>query len=107
VLVASGFAWRRDTARSLTRVLVFAGGGTDRMTRRARDDVPPPVARYLDFALSDDAPAGHTARVTWRGEFRMRPDADWVPFTASQVFTVNPPGFVWDARMRALPLVPV
>jgi hypothetical protein len=30
-----------------------------------------------------------------------------VPFTADQRFTDGPPGFVWDAEMRAFPLVPV
>ncbi len=27
----------------------------------------------------------------------------WVPFTADQFFTVTPPGFDWDARVRMLP----
>ena len=31
----------------------------------------------------------------------------WSPFTAEQYFTANPPGFVWDARIRMARLFPV
>ena len=38
---------------------------------------------------------------------RLKPDAAWSPFTAEQRFTASPPGFVWDATVRMMPLVPV
>ena len=31
----------------------------------------------------------------------------WKPFTAIEYFSVHPPGFVWDATIRASPLLPV
>ena len=33
--------------------------------------------------------------------------APWRPFSAMQHFTVDPPGFVWDASFEIVPLVPV
>jgi hypothetical protein len=38
---------------------------------------------------------------------RLEPDADWSPFTAHQHFTIRPAGFVWNAQLRMLPLIPV
>ena len=38
---------------------------------------------------------------------RLEPGGQWVPFSAEQQFTVGPPGFVWDARFRMMPLIPV
>ena len=38
---------------------------------------------------------------------RLQPRAEWSPFTAAQRFTVSPPGFVWDARVTMMPVIPV
>jgi hypothetical protein len=45
--------------------------------------------------------------VQWDGEFRTRPNATWSRFIANQHFTVDPPGFVWDATINMGPLLPV
>ena len=71
------------------------------------DALPAPVARYFAFAFPDGPVSARTVHIRWTGEFRMRPDARWVPFTALQDFTVQPPTFLWDARIRMLPLVRV
>ena len=68
------------------------------------DDLPPPVERYFRAALEVRQSPVTRARIRWRGQFLVRPETDgWVPFVADQVFTPNPPGFVWDARMRMAP----
>jgi len=69
--------------------------------------LPDPVARYFAFALTPGQPLVRRARIRWEGEFRTRPNAKWSPFVAMQDFTVRPPGFVWDATMHMMPLVPV
>ena len=38
---------------------------------------------------------------------RLEPGGAWSRFIADQRFTVDPPGFVWDARFRMMPVVPV
>jgi hypothetical protein len=45
--------------------------------------------------------------MTQRGTFRGDATGDWSPFTATQHVTIRPPGFVWDASIRMMPLVPV
>jgi hypothetical protein len=105
------YTWRRTTARRFARL-------TDQMRLRrdstappfsadALGDLPPPVARYLRFALPNGRRRIRAARIRWEGEMRLRPNASWSPYTAEQHFTIAPPGFVWDADFRMIPLVPV
>jgi hypothetical protein len=124
-LVVGTWAWRRATADAVTRLAAAEGTLTDGTPdggppdgtlpgSPALDtaDLPPPVARYLALALGVDA-AGHRVRrvrhahVRWAGEFQLRPGGGWSPFSATQDFTARPPGFVWDAEVRMLPIVPV
>lgn len=103
--------WSRATARRF-------GFLTDEMRRLGRAPAPPfsraetadlpaPVARYLAFAIPEGQPRIREADVRWSGEMRLQPGAAWRPYSAEQRFTAAPPGFVWDATVRMVPLVPV
>jgi hypothetical protein len=67
-------------------------------------DLPPPVQRYLRFALPDPAPRPTAARIHHGGLFRLAPDKDFWPIQGEQYYTVRRPGFVWHARIRLAPL---
>ena len=72
------------------------------------DQLPPPVAAYFRWALTDGQPLVKSARITSAGEFNASQTAPkWGPFSATQVFTAQPPGFVWDASIRMAPLTDV
>jgi hypothetical protein len=68
--------------------------------------LPAPVRRYFEFALTPGQPLVEAARLEHAGEFAARPGR-WSPFTSVEQFTVQPPGFVWDARIRMWPLAAV
>lgn len=77
-------------------------------TARDLDTVPAPVARYLTTAIPEGQPLIRVARLSQKGQFLLRPTpTGWRPFRAREVFTSNPPGFVWDARIRMAPGVSV
>ncbi|HLM67534.1 MAG TPA: DUF6544 family protein [Longimicrobium sp.] len=102
--VVGAAVWRAATARDveeLARVARVSG------TPATGDELPAPVSRYFDFSLPRGRQRITAARVDWVGEFQMRPAAGWVPFTAVQYFVSGPPGFVWDAKIRMMPLVEV
>jgi hypothetical protein len=46
-------------------------------------------------------------RLKQEGQFRLGEDQDWMPFTAEQFYTTDPPGFVWTARFQMAPLLSV
>jgi hypothetical protein len=65
-------------------------------------DLPPPVARYRGLAVGERPPA-QTLRMRHRGTFCMSPTAKAAPIRGTQLFTSDPPGFVWSGRVRMAP----
>lgn len=70
-------------------------------------DLPVPVQRYFAHVLRDGQPAVEAVRIEQSGTFRGDATGNWSQFTATQHVTIRPPGFVWDASIRMLPLLPV
>jgi len=72
------------------------------------EGLPAPVQRYLRRSIPEGQPYVAAVRLQQRGEFRLGDrTSPWKPFTAQQVFTIHPPGFVWDATIEMAPLIPV
>ncbi len=67
--------------------------------------LPPPVRRYLEVARAEGRPLLRAAVVRQRGAIRTGAGKPWMPFDSEQVYSMEPPGFVWLARARAAPLV--
>ena len=68
----------------------------------ASAELPPPVARYRQIAVGDRAPV-RTLTVRHGGTFRMSPKAKAVPIRGTQLFTADPPGFLWLGHIRMAP----
>ena len=70
-------------------------------------DLPDPVQRYLAQTGVVGQPWIDTVRLRQTGRFRLGPDRPWMPMTAEQTYTTDPPAFVWNARFRVagLPLL--
>lgn len=56
--------------------------------------LPEPVRRWLRWAGVVGTEMPKTVRLTQEGRFRMGEGRPWVPFTATEVFTTDPPGFL-------------
>lgn len=72
-------------------------------------DLPAPVRRHLERALTPGQPVVTAVSVEHRGTFDLGGDGTprWVPFTSRQRVTTARPGFDWDARVRMAPAVRV
>lgn len=107
-LAVGNAAWKRHGRRAHA-ALDALGAPPERppFTRAELEGLPPPVARYLALAIPEGHPRIHRARVEWSGEFQATPGRGWSPFTATQRFAAEPPGFVWDAKIRMPPGPPV
>lgn len=111
VLLAGGRRWRATTERLVSRL---AAGMTERpepVSFERLGYLPAPVERYFRRVLREGQPRIRGAVLRQHGTFRSREGGDlgrgWAPFTAVQHFAAEPPGFVWDARIRMAPLVTV
>ncbi len=64
------------------------------------EDLPEPVRRYLEYTGVVGQPWIDTVRIRYKGIFRMAADKPWMPIKAEQVYTTDPPGFHWKARLK-------
>lgn len=69
--------------------------------------LPDPVRRYLRYAVPEQAPAIHAARLKHDGFFRTKPGQRWFRIHGEEYFTLSPPGFVWHGAIRLAPLLRV
>ena len=72
-------------------------------------DLPAPVQRYLRRSGVVGKPRIQSAVVQQKGAFRTAQDGSWMPTRARESYTVDPPGFVWQAHisMASLPILTV
>lgn len=76
-------------------------------THEELTDLPAPVRAYFAEVLMEGQSAIRTVRLHQHGEFRLGDaDAPWRALTATQYFSTQPPGFVWDATIEVLPWLP-
>lgn len=63
-------------------------------------DLPEPIKRYMSYTGVVGKQWVDTVRLKQVGKFRLGLDRPWMPMTAEQIYTTNPPGFVWNARFK-------
>lgn len=97
--------WNAESNRTmarLTRAMPRAAART--LQPGDLDALPRPVARYLRERLPPNQRLIRRAQIWTSGEFLIRPGTSgWRRFRAKQLFTWQPAGYVWDARIRMLP----
>lgn len=69
--------------------------------------LPQCVQRWLRCAGVVGRSLPSCVQITQQGSLRTSPSGKWMPFTASEVFTTDPPSFLWDARIKAGPMMTI
>lgn len=69
--------------------------------------LPGIVKAYLERSLSDGAPIPRIASLRQRGGFRLKAGQPFMGMEAEQLFSVQAPGLVWQARMKMVPGLPI
>jgi hypothetical protein len=103
-VIAAAARWDRTTAAQLAS-LANAKGPVAPCSARELNELPPPVSRFIQSALTAGQPCITSISLTQTAEMLM--NGSWRPLEATQQYTVSPPGFVWDARIQMAPLMPV
>jgi hypothetical protein len=67
------------------------------------DSLPPPVRRYLEVTRAEGKPIPRFALLQQRGGLRTAADKPWMPFESEQIYSMDPPGFLWLARAKIAP----
>lgn len=69
------------------------------------NSLPEPVRKYLRRCIPDGQDTICIVRLRQTGSMCLSPEQEWKPFTAEQYFTVDPPAFIWRARLSFIPMV--
>ena len=111
ITLAASRRWQAATDRLAAELDRLAGRPAGRVSFDSLATLPAPVQRYLRLVLREGQLRIRAARMRQSGTFRSRegmdPEAGWASFVATQRFSAEPPGFLWDARIRMAPLVSV
>lgn len=99
--------WKRATKNAVRRLGPGSSTAAGVFSRAQLEGLPAPVIRYFDFALTPGQWLLRGARLAHKGFFRGGLDEPWSPFASVQHFSVQPPGFVWDASIHLAPLLNV
>ncbi len=75
------------------------------ITKEMLNSTPPIVQKWLINAGVVGKEKVHTVRLKQVGEMRTKPNGKWMPFTATQYFTVDTPAFNWQADVQMMPLL--
>lgn len=73
------------------------------------DGLPDPVRRYLLYSEIVGKTLVRTVHIKQVGKFRTGVEQPWMDMVADQYYTVDPPGFIWNATLKigGLPILRV
>jgi hypothetical protein len=94
-------------AREVQGLFTASKGRSRLVTEADLVGLPEPVQRWLRWSNVVGTAYPVTVRLRQEGEFRMGQDRGWMPFTAEEYYTTDPPGYVWKVAFRMAPLVTV
>lgn len=101
--------WRTEVAAGVARLHAAAThAGPEAFHPAMLESLPAPAARYLRAVLRDGTPIVSHVVIRHRGTLRAdSARREWLRFRSVQHFTARTPGFVWDAEIRMVPILPV
>jgi hypothetical protein len=75
------------------------------ITKEMLNNLPPIVVKWLTHSGVVGKEKINTVRLKQKGELKTTPNGKWMPFTATQYFTVTEPAFVWTTEVQMMSLV--
>ncbi len=93
---------RRFAARVASEMRALLGIAPSGAARPADRELPPVVERYRQLAVAGHPPV-RTVWLRHGGTFQLSPTSRPRPIRGVQLFTADPPGFVWQGRVKLAP----
>ena len=101
-------AFRQQVSREVAALFQQSEGVTPTvLTEADLTGLPEPVQRWLRSSGVVGKARPVTIRLKQVGQLRPEAGQPWLPFTAEQYYSTDPPGFVWVATVRAASVLPL
>jgi uncharacterized protein DUF6544 len=108
LLAVGAVRQRRETRQFLATLARMPPAHADRVSFALLEHLPAPVSKYLRFALREGQERIALARFEQIGQLRTDIGSGrWMPFEATHTVAALTAGFLWNAKVRAFPLVHV
>ena len=106
-IVCAGADWSfKHLATKEVQTLISQNNETmEVVSDAALSSLPPIVRTWLHRSNAAGNKAVSTVHLKQKGSMRTTIDGKWMPVTAEQYFTTNPPGFLWLANVEMMPLI--
>ncbi len=106
-IAAGYFVLLRGIERDIVRLRGEAKSEGTIVSEAMLAGLPPSARRYFGHAGVVGTAIPKIVRITQKGRIRGSADADWMSLEAEEVYSVDPPAFVWRAWFprRGLPFV--
>ena len=106
VAVIAVLAFHRGIGREIDTLIAEGRAPRSRAIEEADlERLPAPVQQWLRYSRILGTKLPTTVCLRQEGDFDL--GHGWMPFTAEQYFTIEPPGFVWMATFQMAPMVSV
>ena len=103
VATANSLRFGRQVAKEMRELAAALPAQPRPIDRAHLASLPAPVQRWAEKALGGRDTYLRTARVRHGGSFRPSLDGGWLPIRGEQLFSFDPPGFVWWGRVKIAP----
>ena len=101
-VTVSGQGFKREVEDIFNDI---GGEGLSMVTESDLVDLPEIVQRYLYYTgVVVGQPRIQSVQLKQRGHMRIAVDKSWMPLKAVQIYTTDPPAFIWKGTVRAAPL---
>ncbi len=105
VVAAGSCHFDRRVQRERAVLIAAAVDRAGPVKRAPSANLPAAVRRWFERSGGGGQPVPRLARVRQRGVMRTEPNGKWLPFEADQLVSLFEPGFIWNARIDAAPLI--
>ena len=105
ILSAASIHFNNMVKREIKTITTQASADPWVVTEDMIKDLPANVQRWLRQSNVIDKVTPNVIHITQKGQMRSNPEGKWMPFDAEQYFSIDPPAFVWNARIQAAPFI--
>ena len=102
--LAGRLIFRRRVAREVRGLFLAASPGTV-VVPSDWQELPEPLQRYFRLVLPEEQTRIGSARLRFVGMMRADKNKSWMKIESDEYISCHPPGFIWHAVARLLPLL--